>query len=99
MQYVFRRELLLLLRVVRSELRDIPEPPIFPDRIGLHGAQRPQLDGPAGGTPLVLSNSLSSNLGMWDGQVAALAQRGYQANARMVTTVDEMSQETINLKR
>jgi flagellar hook protein FlgE len=26
-------------------------------------------------------------------------QRGYQANARMVTTVDEMSQETINLKR
>jgi flagellar hook protein FlgE len=26
-------------------------------------------------------------------------QRGYQANARLVTTVDEMSQETINLKR
>jgi flagellar hook protein FlgE len=26
-------------------------------------------------------------------------QRGYQANARMVTTVDELSQETINLKR
>ncbi|MBI5283294.1 MAG: flagellar hook protein FlgE [Candidatus Solibacter usitatus] len=26
-------------------------------------------------------------------------QRGYQANARVVTTVDEMSQETINLKR
>jgi flagellar hook protein FlgE len=26
-------------------------------------------------------------------------QRGYQANARMVTTVDEISQETINLKR
>lgn len=26
-------------------------------------------------------------------------QRGYQANTRMVTTVDEISQETINLKR
>jgi flagellar hook protein FlgE len=26
-------------------------------------------------------------------------QRGYQANARLVTTVDEMSQDTINLKR
>jgi flagellar hook protein FlgE len=26
-------------------------------------------------------------------------QRGYQANARLVTTVDEISQETINLKR
>ncbi|MCC6585904.1 MAG: flagellar hook protein FlgE [Bryobacterales bacterium] len=26
-------------------------------------------------------------------------QRGYQANARVITTVDEMSQETINLKR
>lgn len=26
-------------------------------------------------------------------------QRGYQANTRVVTTVDEMSQETINLKR
>ena len=26
-------------------------------------------------------------------------QRGYQANARVVTTVDEMSQETISLKR
>jgi flagellar hook protein FlgE len=26
-------------------------------------------------------------------------QRGYQANARVVTTADEISQETINLKR
>ncbi|MEO8098607.1 MAG: flagellar hook protein FlgE [Acidobacteriota bacterium] len=26
-------------------------------------------------------------------------QRGYQANARMITTADELSQETINLKR
>jgi flagellar hook protein FlgE len=26
-------------------------------------------------------------------------QRGYQANARVVTTVDELSQETIALKR
>ena len=26
-------------------------------------------------------------------------QRGYQANARMITTVDELSQDTINLKR
>ena len=26
-------------------------------------------------------------------------QRGYQANARVITTVDELSQETINLKR
>jgi flagellar hook protein FlgE len=26
-------------------------------------------------------------------------QRGYQANSRVVTTVDELSQETINLKR
>ena len=28
-----------------------------------------------------------------------ILQRGYQANARVITTVDEMSQETINLKR
>lgn len=28
-----------------------------------------------------------------------ILQRGYQANARVVTTVDELSQETINLKR
>ena len=26
-------------------------------------------------------------------------QRGYQANARVVTAVDELSQDTINLKR
>jgi flagellar hook protein FlgE len=26
-------------------------------------------------------------------------QRGYQANSRVVTTADELSQETINLKR
>jgi flagellar hook protein FlgE len=26
-------------------------------------------------------------------------QRGYQANARVITSVDELSQETINLKR
>ena len=26
-------------------------------------------------------------------------QRGYQANARVVTTVDEISQETMNMKR
>ncbi|HPQ14663.1 MAG TPA: flagellar basal body rod C-terminal domain-containing protein, partial [Bryobacteraceae bacterium] len=26
-------------------------------------------------------------------------QRGYQANSRVLTTADEMSQETINLKR
>jgi flagellar hook protein FlgE len=26
-------------------------------------------------------------------------QRGYQANARMITTIDDLSQETINLKR
>jgi flagellar hook protein FlgE len=26
-------------------------------------------------------------------------QRGYQANARVVTAVDEISQETINMKR
>ena len=28
-----------------------------------------------------------------------ILQRGYQANSRVVTTVDEISQETINLKR
>jgi flagellar hook protein FlgE len=28
-----------------------------------------------------------------------ILQRGYQANSRVITTVDEMSQETINLKR
>ena len=28
-----------------------------------------------------------------------MAQRGYQANSRVITTVDEMSQDTINLKR
>jgi flagellar hook protein FlgE len=26
-------------------------------------------------------------------------QRGYQANSRVITTADEMSQETLNLKR
>jgi flagellar hook protein FlgE len=28
-----------------------------------------------------------------------ILQRGYQANSRVITTVDELSQETINLKR
>jgi flagellar hook protein FlgE len=28
-----------------------------------------------------------------------LAQRGYQANARAITTADEVTQEAINLKR
>ena len=28
-----------------------------------------------------------------------ILQRSYQANAKTVTTVDELSQETINLKR
>jgi flagellar hook protein FlgE len=28
-----------------------------------------------------------------------VAQRGFQANARAVTTFDEITQETINLKR
>jgi flagellar hook protein FlgE len=28
-----------------------------------------------------------------------VAQRGFQANARVVTTFDEITQETINLKR
>jgi flagellar hook protein FlgE len=28
-----------------------------------------------------------------------ILQRGYQANAKTVTTVDELSQDTINLKR
>jgi len=26
-------------------------------------------------------------------------QRGYQANSRVITTTDELTQETINLKR
>ena len=28
-----------------------------------------------------------------------LAQRGFQANARVITTLDEVTQEAINLKR
>jgi flagellar hook protein FlgE len=28
-----------------------------------------------------------------------VAQRGYQANSRMITTTDEILQESINLKR
>ena len=28
-----------------------------------------------------------------------VAQRGYQANARIITTSDELLQETVNLKR
>jgi flagellar hook protein FlgE len=28
-----------------------------------------------------------------------VAQRGFQANARVVTTFDEITQDTINLKR
>jgi len=34
-----------------------------------------QIDGPEGGPVLLLSNSLGCTLGMWDGQVAALARR------------------------
>ena len=30
--------------------------------------------------------------------LAVVLQRSYQANSRVVTTVDELSQETINLK-
>jgi flagellar hook protein FlgE len=28
-----------------------------------------------------------------------VAQRGYQSNARIITTTDEILQETVNLKR
>ena len=31
-----------------------------------------RLDGPEGGVPILLSNSLMSNLTMWDPQIAAL---------------------------
>jgi len=34
-----------------------------------------RFDGPAGAPPLVLSNSLGTNLGMWDPQIGALAAR------------------------
>ncbi len=37
-----------------------------------------QLDGPTGGTPIVLSNSLSSNLNMWDAQVPELTAAGWR---------------------
>ena len=31
--------------------------------------------------------------------IEVFAQRGYQANSRMITTTDEILQESINLKR
>ena len=34
-----------------------------------------RFDGPIGAPPLVLSNSLGTNLGMWDGQMPALVER------------------------
>lgn len=37
-----------------------------------------RLDGPVEGTPLVLSNSLSSNLHMWDAQLPALVAGGWR---------------------
>jgi len=37
-----------------------------------------ELDGPEDGTPLVLSNSLASNLHMWDAQMAALVADGWR---------------------
>ncbi len=54
-----------------------------------------------GGSGKILGQSLeSSNVDIVDEFVNIIkGQRGYQANARMVTTSDEVLEETINLKR
>jgi flagellar hook protein FlgE len=54
-----------------------------------------------GGRGKVLGSSLESSTVDIALEFATLIvlQRGYQANARVVTTVDDISQETINMKR
>jgi flagellar hook protein FlgE len=54
-----------------------------------------------GGRGKVLGSSVESSTVDIALEFATLIvlQRGYQANARVVTTVDEISQETINMKR
>lgn len=37
-----------------------------------------QIDGPDGGTPILLSNSLASNLSMWDLQIESLTTNGFK---------------------
>jgi flagellar hook protein FlgE len=54
-----------------------------------------------GGRGKVLGSSLEASTVDIALEFATLIvlQRGYQANARVVTTVDDISQETINMKR
>lgn len=70
--------------------------------IGSAGTAVPALGVPeTGGRGGVLSGSVESSTVDIAREFTELIifQRGYQANAKMVTTVDELSQDTINLKR
>jgi flagellar hook protein FlgE len=85
----------------------------FPDPIGLTRtgkntfAQSGNSGQPVTGTPdsaglgRVLSNSLElSNVDLGESFIDMIAaQRGFQANSRVITTSDEILQELVNLKR
>jgi flagellar hook protein FlgE len=85
----------------------------FPDPIGLARtgkntfAQSGNSGQPVTGTPdsaglgRVLSNSLElSNVDLGESFIDMIAaQRGFQANSRVITTSDEILQELVNLKR
>ncbi|MBH0201294.1 MAG: flagellar hook protein FlgE [Nitrospira sp.] len=85
----------------------------FPDPIGLTRtgkntfAQSGNSGQPVNGTPdsaglgRVLSNSLElSNVDLGESFIDMIAaQRGFQANSRVITTSDEILQELVNLKR
>ena len=85
----------------------------FPDPIGLTRtgkntfAQSGNSGQPVSGTPdsaglgRVLSNSLElSNVDLGESFIDMIAaQRGFQANSRVITTSDEILQELVNLKR
>ena len=55
-----------------------------------------RFDGPIGAPPLVLSNSLGTNLGMWDGQMPALVERFltqfYGEQAALAEAADDAGQ-------
>lgn len=57
----------------------------------------PSLPVPAGTTSAAIEASTVGIPGEFTNRI--VHQRGYQANAGVVTAVDELSQETINLKR
>jgi len=89
-------------RVGRLALATVPQgQPLTETGNGYYRGPGQPLTGRASTDVGVLQGYLESSNVDLSTQMSSMlsAQRAYQANTRVVTTVDEISQETINLKR